>query len=53
MKKLDAAKLNEMYEKSDSCDKDLFAEMRSNVRLISGNHYSRTASKLFHRMRDV
>jgi len=49
----DIAKLNEIYSKAESCDKELFSEMRSNLLLVSGEHYKRTSSKLWGRIKDV
>jgi hypothetical protein len=43
--------LNKMYESGEQCDEELFAEMRSNLLLVSGNHYSRKASSFFNRVR--
>lgn len=41
------AELNEHYRKGDECDAELFAEMRSNILLESGNHYSKRSSTSF------
>lgn len=45
-------KLNEMYRDSDACDKAIFAEQRSNILLIAGDHYNKRQSNLFRRIRD-
>ncbi len=39
-------KLNEIYQRADEADKKLFAEMRSNILLVSNEHYRKTAGKL-------
>ena len=41
MKKHDIGKLNKLYSESDTCDNDVFAEMRSNLLLMSGKHYTK------------
>ena len=38
------AELNELYENAESCDEEIFAEMRSNLLLVSGNHYSKKST---------
>lgn len=44
--------LNTMYRESDSVDKAIFAEQRSNLLLIAGDHYNKRESSLFRRIRD-
>lgn len=41
MKKYDIGKLNQIYKEAESCDQKIFDEMKTNVLLISGNHYRR------------
>jgi len=41
MKKHSASELNTMYDEAVSVDRELFAEMRSNVLLLSGEHYQK------------
>ncbi len=48
----DLASLNSLYQESDSVDQDIFAEMRSNVLLVAGDHYARKNSKIWSRIRD-
>lgn len=36
--------LNQLYLESDSCDQEILAEMRSNVLLVSGDHYTKRYS---------
>lgn len=50
--KPDIAKLNSLYLDGDTCDQDVFAEMRSNVLLVSGDHYNRRQSRFYKRIRD-
>src|SRR5690554_2079051 len=50
MKKID--ELNELYRESEEVDKALFAEQRSNVLLVSGDHYSKGKSRFFDRIRN-
>lgn len=47
MKKYDISELNEMYRDAESCDADMFAEMRSNLLLVSGNHYSKKSTAAY------
>nr|NQU92256.1 hypothetical protein [Bacteroidota bacterium] len=49
----DAAKLDELYTNSESADSEQFAEMRSNLLLIAGDHYSKKGSKFYNRIRDT
>jgi hypothetical protein len=44
--------LNKHYEAADTCDKEIFAEMRSNLLLVSGNHYDKKTSTFFSRIRN-
>ncbi len=45
--------LNQLYDDAVSVDRDIFAEQRSNVMLIAGNHYSGKGSKNWARLRDI
>lgn len=51
-KKPDIARLNSYYLDGDSCDQDVFAEMRSNILLAAGEHYNRRQSRFYKRIRD-
>lgn len=51
-KKPDIAMLNGFYTDAESCDQDVFAEMRSNVLLVAGDHYNRRQSRFYKRIRD-
>lgn len=46
--------LESCYKESETCDKDVFAEMRSNVLIVSGQHYQRNVgSQLNRSLRDL
>lgn len=45
--------LNKLYSEADSADKDLFSEQRSNILLVSGDHYQRKSSRFWNRIRDT
>jgi len=47
MPKLNNEELKSLYDKAESADKALFAEMRSNLLLIAGEHYSKNARRNF------
>lgn len=51
--KLDITELNRRYQTAESCDSELFAEQRSNVLLVSGDHYTRRGSRFWNRIRDT
>ena len=44
--------LNSLFQKSENCDKELFSEMRSNILLVSGEHYSKKNNRFWNRLRD-
>lgn len=44
--------LEQFYTEADEADKELFAEQRSNILLITGDHYNKLRSKYFGRLRD-
>lgn len=52
MTKLDIGELNRLYSDSDSIDQELFAEQRSNLLLVQGNHYHKKNSRFWNRIRD-
>ena len=52
LKKPDIAMLNSFYLDGESCDQDVFAEMRSNVLLVAGDQYNRRQSRFYRRIRD-
>lgn len=44
--------LNKMYSDGEGVDKSLFAEMRSNVLLVGGEHYHKRNWKMYQHIRD-
>ena len=48
---MDIGKLDKLYRDSESCDEKIFSEMRSNVLLVSGDHYNRRTSKYWDRIK--
>lgn len=45
--------LNRHYKDAESCDDEVFSEMRSNLLLVSGNHYSKKTNSFFTRVRNT
>lgn len=43
--------LNRIYDKAEDVDREIFAEMRSNILLVSGEHYSRVNSRVANNIR--
>jgi len=52
MPKLGLNELNEIYSESEECDREIFAEQRSNILLVAGDHYSKNASRYYSKLRD-
>lgn len=52
MKKLSIEDLNKAYEASLNCDDELFSEQRSNLLLVSGQHYSKKTTSFFNNVRN-
>lgn len=46
------AKLNELYDEAEACDREIFSEMRSNIRLVAGDHYPKKNSRFLDRLRE-
>lgn len=44
--------LSRLYTDGEDCDKRIFAEMRTNLQLVAGEHYVREGSKFWNRIRD-
>lgn len=44
--------LNSMFRKAEDADRELFAEMRSNILLVAGEHYSKKNNRFWNRLRD-
>jgi hypothetical protein len=53
MKKHNIEALNQHYRDAESCDDEIFSEMRSNLLLVSGNHYSKKTTSFFTRVRQT
>jgi hypothetical protein len=51
MPKYNAADLDQFYLDADNVDQEIFAEMRSNILLVSGDHYQKQGSKFWNRLR--
>lgn len=51
-KEHDISELNVLYTDGDSIDQEVFAEMRSNILLVTGEHYNRRQSNFYKRVRD-
>lgn len=52
MKEHKLEELNQHYKDAESCDDEIFSEMRSNLLLVSGNHYSKKTTSFFSRVRN-
>ena len=48
----DIGELDRLYRDAESCDDSLFSEMRSNVLLVSGDHYNKKGSKYWDRIQN-
>lgn len=46
------SELEKLYTDADEADKELFAEQRSNILLVMGEHYNKNKSNFFKRLRD-
>lgn len=53
MKRMDVNDLNQIYQDSEEIDKEQFSEMRSNVLLVAGEHYTKNVNKHFARLRET
>lgn len=45
--------LNSLYRDAESVDQEIFAEQRSNLLLVSGEHYNRRMSSFYRRIREA
>lgn len=52
LKKPDISTLNGYYTDADSVDQGVYAEMRSNLLMASGDHYTKRTSAFYRRIRD-
>jgi len=48
----DIGELDKLYRDAESCDDTTFSEMRSNVLLVSGDHYNKKGSKYWDRIQN-
>lgn len=53
MKRLEIEKLNQLYRDAENIDKEIFAEYRSNLLLVAGEHYTKNSNKYFARLRET
>ncbi len=44
--------LNSIFRKSEDADRQMFAEMRSNILMVAGEHYSKKNNRFWNRLRD-
>ncbi len=44
--------LNQLFSEGETADQELFAEQRSNIQLIAGDHYAKKGNKFWNRLRD-
>lgn len=49
----DINELNRLYQEGETCDKELFAEQRSNIMLSSGDHFSKKHAGWWNRLREA
>jgi hypothetical protein len=52
MKKHKLDDLNAIYQESEEADREIFAEQRSNLLLVAGEHYSKTINRAMTRVRE-
>ena len=50
---MELEQLNSLYQDSEQIDNELFAEQRSNVLLVAGEHYTKNSNKYFARLRET
>jgi len=53
MKKHTIEQLNQFYRDDETCDDEIFSEMRSNLLLVSGNHYTKKNQSVFSNIRNT
>lgn len=46
------SELNQLFLDGESADKELFAEQRSNIQLVAGEHYTKKGTKFWNRLND-
>lgn len=47
------SELNQLFSDGETADRELFAEQRSNIQLIAGEHYTKKGDKFWNRLRDT
>ena len=47
----DIGELNDLYRRAESLDKEIFAEMRSNILLVAGDHYQKRSERFLGQIR--
>lgn len=47
------SELNQLYDEAEMLDKDVFAEMRSNILLVAGEHYTKYSPKYLNSIRNT
>lgn len=52
MPNLDIAELNRIYQEAEEADREIFAEQRSNILLVAGDHYSKISNRLWNNTRN-
>lgn len=53
MKKITIETLNNLFREAETADSELFSEQRSNVLLITGDHYAKKSNKYWAHIRDA
>ena len=51
-RRYDIGKLNSIYQHSETVDREMFAEMRSNVLLVAGDHFNKNNDRNLSQIRD-
>lgn len=52
-KQYDVAELNKLHKEAKDCDKEIFADQRSQLQLVAGEHYNKKNTKFIERVRDA
>lgn len=50
---MEIAELNSLYMEAETAQQALFAEQRSNLLLVAGNHYNRRDSRFWRKLREI
>jgi hypothetical protein len=53
VKQLNIGDLNKLYQDAEDSDREVFAEQRSNILLIAGDHYNKRTSQLYSRLKET